>query len=54
MFFAKQKLSFLKKYLSIDSLQFIYEHIVMIKKIESFKAPPSYWRTQSDRMANAI
>lgn len=28
MFFAKQKLSFLKKYLSIDSLQFIYEHIV--------------------------
>ena len=26
----------------------------MIKKTESFKAPPSYWRTQSDRMANAI
>lgn len=54
MFFAKQKLSFLKKSLSIDSLQFIYEHIVRIKKTESFKAPPSYWRTQSDWMANAI
>lgn len=26
----------------------------MIKKTESIKAPPSYWRTQSDRMANAI
>lgn len=54
MFFAKQKLSFLKKYLSIDSLQFIYEHIVMIKKTESFKAPPSYRQTQYYRTANAI
>ena len=26
----------------------------MIKKTESIKAPPSYWQTQSDRMANAI
>ena len=26
----------------------------MIKKTESFKAPPSYWRTQSDRTADAI
>ena len=54
MFFAKQKLSFLKKYLSIDSLQFIYEHIVMIKKTESFKAPPSNRQTQYYRTADAI
>lgn len=26
----------------------------MIKKTESIKAPPSYWRTQSDWMADAI
>lgn len=38
MFFAKQKLYFLKKSLSIDSLQFIYEHIVMIKKNREYQS----------------